>query len=599
MNESNGEILNYLKQITLKDEERYNIETSKDNKKIIRININGKLIYLGSKYSVDRDIEYFKSNIKKINYNTSIIIWGFGTGEHILELLKKISSTNKILIIEPDEKILIENILSNNIEDILKDDRVFVLNYEKGNMKKFLSSNIKDVEINNAKIVTYANYDKVYNKEYKEFSEEFIEFVNNSIIGINTSLHFSKQYFKCFVRNINKIIGSTIINELKDKFKNMPAIIVSAGPSLEKNIDLLKDIQDKFIIITGGRTLKTLLDRGIKPNFACSVDPGDASYKVIEKALYSDVPLVFSEVSNHKMVEEYTGKKIFFKDIDFRDITDNLLGTEVDFLWQGGSVAHICISLAAYLGCDNIIFIGQDLAYTNNKYHAESASVSKNNNIEEDDTYIYVEDIYGEKVITTKILDFYRKNIEQMIIEYKGVTFINSTEGGANIKGTLVKPLQQAINEYSYKEGIDINIEDILNKKSLVNKQVVYKNIIRILKSIKTIEEICKSAIVHTSNMYKYYDKNILLDINYILDKLDKLDNKLNKEMEKVRSIKKLYAPLVAQIMISDEFKEKKGEDEKEKGKRIALKSERIYKGLLEIMKEAKIEFEKVIKNLT
>ncbi|WP_252233968.1 6-hydroxymethylpterin diphosphokinase MptE-like protein [Clostridium sp. ZS1] len=598
MNESNGEILNYLKQITLKDEERYNIETSKDNKKIIRININGKLIYLGSKYSVDRDIEYFKSNIKKINYNTSIIIWGFGTGEHILELLKESSSTNKILIIEPDEKVLIENILSNKVEDIFKNDRVFILNYKKGNVKNFLSKNVKDVEINNMKIVTYANYDKVYSKEYKEFSEEFIEFVNNSLIEINTSLYFSKQFFKCFVRNINKIVDSTIINQLKDKFKGMPAITVSAGPSLEKNIDLLKAIQDKFIIITGGRTLKTLLDKGVKPDFVCSLDPGDASYKVIEKALNSEVPLVFCEVSNYKMVEEYKGKKIFFKDLDFVNITDDLLEVEVDSLWLGGSVAHACISLGAYLGCDNIIFIGQDLAYTNNKYHAENASINKNNNIEEDSTYIYVEDIYGEKVATTKVLDFYRKNIEQMIIEYKDVTFINSTEGGANIKGTLVKSLQQSINEYSYNECINKNIEYILNKKSLANKQVVYKNIMQILKSTKIIKEICGDALNQTSRMYKYYDKNILLDINYILDKLDKLDNKLNKEIEKVRSIKKLYAPLVAQIMISDEFKEKKGESEKEKGKRIALKSEAIYNGLLEIMNEAKFEFEEATKYL-
>lgn len=597
MNENNEKLLKYLRQITLNDEERYNIEISRDNNKIIKINKEGKLIYLGSKYSVNRDIENFKSNIKEINDNTILIIWGFGTGEQILDLLKEVSGSNKIIIIEPDEKVLTENILSNDIEDIFKDDRVFILNYRKEDIKSFFSQNVKDVEINNLLIVTYANYDKVYSKEYKEFSDEFMEFINNSIIGINTSLNFSKQFFKCFTRNINKIVDSTIINQLKDKFKGMPAIIVSAGPSLEKNIHLLKDIQDKFIIITGGRTLNTLLDKGVKPDFVCSIDPGEASYKVIEKALESDVPLVFSEVSNYKMLEEYKGKKVFFKDIDFKDTTDKLLGLEIDCLWQGGSVAHVCISLGAYLGCDNIILIGQDLAYTNNKYHADSASISENSIIE-DDTYILVDDIYGEKVATTRVLDFYRKNIERMVLEYKYVNFINSTEGGANIKGTSVKTLQQSIDQYSNNQNINKNIEDILNSESLINKLVVHKNIVKILKSIKNIEEICKSALVQTSRMYKYYDKNVLVDINYILDKLDKLDSKLNREVEKVQNIKKLYAPLVAKILISDEFKEKQGENEKEKGKRLALKSEAIYKGMLEVMKEAKIEFEKVLKNL-
>lgn len=598
MNAINKELVKSIKQITLKDEDRYIIEDSKDGKKIIRIKKDNKLLYLGSKYNVSGDIEKFNGSINKLKSDSTIIIWGLGAGEHILDLVKKQNATNKIIVIEPDEKVLIENILCNNIDEILEDERVLLVQYEKETIKKFLNENIRDVEINNIQILLYSNYDKTYIKEYKEFSEIFLEFINESIIRINTSLHFSKQFFKCFARNINTIIDSTIINELKNKFNGMPAIIVSAGPSLEKNVHLLKDIQDRFIIITGGRTLNTLLEIGVKPDFVCSVDPGDASYQVIEKALYSEVPLVFSEVSNYRMVEEYKGKKIFFKDIDFKDVTDELLGLKVDWLLQGGSVAHVCTSLGLYLGCNSIIFIGQDLAYTNNKYHAQSASISKSNNIEENDNYIYVEDIYGQRVPTTKVLDFYRKKIEEIILDNKEVTFINSTEGGANIKGTVVKTLEQTTKEYSHTNCIDKSIEGIVSKKSLVNKDAVYKNIIKILNSIKNIEEICKSGLIHTSRMYKYYDKNILLDINYILDQLDKLDNKLNKEIERTQSIKKLYAPLVARIMISDEFKERQKESEKEKGKRIALKSEAIYKGLLEIMKEAKGEFEKVLEHL-
>lgn len=597
MNKSNEEILNYLKQITLEDEERYNIEISKDNKKIIKIKKDNKVLYLGSKYNVNRDIENFKLNINEITTDSIIIVWGFGTGEHILELLREEPISNKILIIEPDERILLENILSNNVEEIFNDDRIFILNYKKENIEKFLSENIKGTEVNSTKIVEYANYHKIYNEEYSEFLEEILEFTNNTAIAISTSLGFSKQFFKCFTRNIKQIIKSTVINELKDKFKNMPAIVVSAGPSLEKNIHLLKDVQDKFIIITGGRTLKTLLDEGIRPDFVCSIDPGEGSYIVIEKALDSDVPLVFSEVSNYKMVEEYKGNKIFFEDMDFHDITYDLIRKKADGLWQGGSVAHICISLAAYLGCNNIIFVGQDLAYTNNKYHADSASLN-NNSIEKDDKYIYVDDIYGEKVPTTIQLDFYRKNIEEMILEYSEVAFINSTEGGANIKGTLVKLLMDSIKEYAHNESIDKNIDDLLNKQILVDKELVHKNVIKLLKSIKITEQVCKEGIVYACKMYKYYDKNIPLDISYILNQLDKIDSKLNKELEKSQSLKKLYAPLVAKIMISDTFKEKSGESEKDTGKRLALKSETIYKGLLDIMKEAKTEFEEVEKEL-
>ncbi|MGK0469234.1 motility associated factor glycosyltransferase family protein, partial [Clostridium sp.] len=344
--------------------------------------------------------------------------------------------------------------------------------------------------------------------------------------------------------------------------------------------------------------LKTLLDQGITPDFVCSVDPGEASYTVIKEALQCKVPLVFSEVSNYKIVKEYSGRKIFYKDNDFEDITEELLGIEVDTLKQGGSVAHVCVSIAEYLGCNKIIFIGQDLAYTNNKYHAESAKHNEQNVISEDDKYLYVDDIYGEKVPTTMILDFYRKNMELMIAANENITFINSTEGGANIKGTLVMPLMESIHKYSYKEDIYKNTEYILNGESQVNKQAVIDNIVKILQSIKTIEDICKKAIVITSRMYNHYDKNAIIDINSIIKRLNKLDCKLDKELKIVKSIKKLYSPLLARIMVSDKYKEKVDENEKQKGKRVALKSEAMYKGLLTIVKNAEIELEKVKEGL-
>ena len=598
MNEINRILLERIKKVKFSDEERYTIENSKDYKKILKIKKDGKFIYLGSKYEVERDIRKFLGDIKKIDFNSIILVWGYGTGEHIIELLKETSRSNKILIIEPDEKILIENLLCDNMDIISNNDRVFLFSYKKENLKRFLNENISGIEINSVEFVNYANYDRIYGKEYKEFCDIFIEFIKNITIELITSLHFSKQFFKCFMNNISTIVNSTIINKLKNKFDGRPAIVVSAGPSLEKNVQLLREVQDKFIIITGGRTLKTLLDEGVTPDFVCTVDPGEASYTVIKEALDCSVPLLFSEVSNYKITNEYNGKKIFFKDMDFEDITNDLLDIKVDSLKQGGSVAHVCISLAGYLGCNKIIFIGQDLAYTNNKYHAESAKANEKNSISKNENYLYVDDIYGEKVPTTMILDFYRKNIEQMIVANEHITFINSTEGGANIIGTLVMSLDESIQKYSGKVSIDKNIEYILDSESQINKQTVIKNIIKILRSINSIEDICKKAIIYTSKMYKHYDKNLKVDINSTIMHLDKLDYKLDKELVNVKSIKKLYSPLVARIMVSDEFKEIPDENEKQKGKRVALKSETIYKGLIEIVKQAKIELKKVEKKL-
>jgi hypothetical protein len=92
--------------------------------------------------------------------------------------------------------------------------------------------------------------------------------------------------------------------------------------------------------------------------------------------------------------------------------------------------------LAEYIGCSNIIFIGQDLAYTDNKYHADIVNFSKGSNIiEEEKGMFWVDDVYGNKVLTDKQLNFYRINFEEHIKAKMNIKFINSTEGGANIKG--------------------------------------------------------------------------------------------------------------------------------------------------------------------
>ena len=165
MNNHNHELLNYIKTLSLNDDDRYVIEESKDNKKIVKINREGKKVYLGSRYTVIKDIASFRASIKNIKFNTVILIWGFGTGEHIFELLKEVNLSNKIIVIEPDEKILFENLLYNDIADILNDDRVFLFSYKKEKLKQFLCENIKDVEINNVELVSYDNYDKIYAKE--------------------------------------------------------------------------------------------------------------------------------------------------------------------------------------------------------------------------------------------------------------------------------------------------------------------------------------------------------------------------------------------------------------------------------------------------
>ncbi|MFL0269666.1 motility associated factor glycosyltransferase family protein [Candidatus Clostridium radicumherbarum] len=557
---------------------QYFLEKSYDNRNIIKIEDidNKKMFYIGSKYSVQRDIDKFLKQINDFNVSTIFLVFGFGAGEHIFKLLDEVGENNKILIIEPDKKVI--NIIkkSGYFDEILKDKRV-LLSELNISIIEILSSFIDEININNIKLMVFANYDKIYLNEFKEFYKKLNDFLLTNIINMNTNISFSEQFFKCFIRNLKHVFYSVFINDFKDQFKNIPAVVVSAGPSLEKNVELLKDAQKQFIIITGIRTVSTLNAKGINPDFVCVVDPSEKMYQVSKKSLNCKSTLVFCECTNYKIVEEYEGKKIFFQEgVNLQKVTREILDAKVDSLWAGGSVAHTCTALARYMGCNPIIFIGQDFAYTNDKYHADSAS-DVNNNITDSNDIIFVDDINGEKVRTSKLLDTYRKNMEQFIRLSPNTLFINSTEGGANIIGTKVEPLRCAIDEYAQEGNLSKSIVDLMNKTNSINKIDVLNKVKQILDDLEVLEEKCVSAIDYSNEFLKYYEKENEKSIKPLIDNI----NDINSLIYNIEFIENILKPTIYKILMNPEYIEKMNEAKKETEYRLAKQVKELYEGII------------------
>lgn len=569
------------------------VEKSKDNKNILKVIFDNKEIYIGSKYLVQRDIDLFLRKLENINLESIIIIFGLGCGEHISELLDKISHSNKVIIFEPNISILKSFVDLELAKKILSDNRVFISKCDEQAVNNVLLCTINEININNIEYVHYANYDNLYELEYNQLYSILKQYIYNKIIELNTSLKFSKKYFESYMSNLDIVVQSCFINSIKNKYKGYPAVIVSAGPSLDKNIHLLKDVQDKIIIIAGGRTLKPLLNIGIKPDFICSFDLQGYSYDLIKEYLDSDVPLVYNELSNVNVVHDYKSRKIYFTDIMLGGITDKIINYKVDGLFQGGSVAHICMSFAEYLGCNPIIFIGQDLAYTNNKLHADSAKTFFVDPIDK----LYVDDINGEKVLTTSVFNYYRKRIEEFIGEKTDRIFINATEGGANIKGTEIKTLDETIKDHC-ENTIDKNINYLIDNNKQISIDIVILNMKKRFEFVKEIKKLCNEGINYCQELYDYYDKNKKSNTKNVIKKLNKIDTQVNKNIEKIEFMKMLFSPIVAKVLMNETFKEKFNETETERNKRIFAKNINLYQGLIEIIDYAEPLINKCINNL-
>jgi hypothetical protein len=560
----------------------YEIVQSRDGKNILHITEKDRAVYLGSKYNAGRDIQFFLDSLDGFGSDDIIIVFGLGCGEHLSELKNKLGKNSKVLVFEPDDNIinLFQNLEIAN--SIISDSRFTIYQFNINQVLEVIfCRHISDYHLSGINFSFYANYDQVYSNQFKVFINQFKDFLRKVQLNRNTNLAFSRIWFDSFLRNVRIMSTGIPLDDLKDRYSNKPAIIVSAGPSLKKNIHLLKKAQDKFIIITGGRTLKALIDIGVTPHFLCVVDPIDKTFRIVEDNLDCIAPLVFYEGTNPDVAEKYKGPKIYYTAKDF---TGDFVQTTNVKLNLGGSVAHTCFGLAMHLGCDKVIFIGQDFAYTDDKLHSENAlAKNEGNTFIDSERFLYVDDIYGNKVKTDISFDMFRKTMEQLIKIHPGRVYINSTEGGADIMGTTVMPLAEALKKYT---GSDVERSEYNPSPNYYSSKVIEKTK-EVLEKLIVIQGDCLEGVKLANQLSDAYNHGFDKEIKKTNRKLDKIDQRIKEVFAKAAFINFLLYPVTQMVMSSREFMFSQNDPETARGWKIISRTKKLYEEMGYILDEA------------
>ncbi|KOC31905.1 motility associated factor glycosyltransferase family protein [Clostridium botulinum] len=573
----------------------FDIEESKDGYKVLKINKDNKKVYIGSKYRMKQCIDKLISEDKEIDEESIIIIFGIGTGQYIKNIYSKFKNV-KILIFEPN--IRIRDYVNQSVDDygFLKERNVYLLNGEnEGEIYDELSKIIGEFDISKILYRWILNYDKVYKEEILKFSNVIRKFINDIAISRNTSMIFSNRWFDTLMCNLKYIIQSTPINLLKNKFIDVPAIIVSAGPSLSKNINELSNIKDNMMILSGGRTLRTLMEMNVKPSLIGVVDPGEVSYDLVKGYIENtDVPLLYYEGTNEIVVKRHRGNKLCFSQ---NDTVSNIFGMRLKNLSLGGSIAHTLTAAASYFGCNPIIFIGQDLAYTGEKYHADIAinqfKDDKDNKIRENMSFLYVEDIYGGKVRTSEVLDNFRRDLEKIIQNNKDITFINATEGGAKIKGTIQMTLKDAIKKYKIQNSIGCFEGDNELDVSKI-KQSSVEILEKIIEADEKIIDKSKRALRIIKDLEIYIVTKQKSKVDRCLKQLDKIDKVIKEKYENLDILRSIIYPTIYTILSSN--KPKNDKEIIERNKYLYESILNVSKEVLDPIKKTKFQIEKMEK---
>ena len=528
----------------VKINEQLIIDKSKDNYDIARIKKDLKWIYLGSKYNMKNEIDKFLDVAVEKVARKEFIIFGFCAGEHIKELRNEFKEAN-IIIYEPNKDIFA---YANKLDFVKHDDKIYI----KDNINDIIHDFVTEFKIKKIKIIPFGNYDRIYDKEYLELLKLIKDKYIDLKIDENTKRYFSERWFETLFCNLKYAAEAVWIDEYKDEYKDKPAIIVSAGPSVDKNIDLLKGIEENFFIITGGRPFKGLVDKGIKAQLMVNIDASEENYKLIENCTDElDIPLLFFEVTNEKIVQKHHGIKLFST---FNPTISQLFEFDNEYLEACGSVAHTMTSTAILLGCNPIIFVGQDCAYTNDKAHSPFLEQRHKDALFDDvknNTDIWVDDINGGKVRTSRSLNSFRLKIEKIIENHPNNIFINATEGGARIKGTIEMTMQEVIDKYG-----DKTVAPLECKKYDVNKkEELLKELEKTKSDMNFIKIKLKESLKITDKLEKVVKLKKDKQIDDKLNKLNKLDKCILNKIESFGLTKYLLYPIIYNIL-SNEFEE-------------------------------------------
>ncbi|EOW0930573.1 motility associated factor glycosyltransferase family protein [Campylobacter jejuni] len=490
-----------------------------------------------------------------------LYFYGFGNGILFKALLQN-KNHQHIVVFEKDIEIIwiMFHILDFSHE--LQSARLMILENDKLQAQDY-------TELCSSK--PFFQFSRIY---FLELMSHYYERFHEDILGLNKKLaeNFKNiilrngndpldalQGIEQFVYNLPSMITHPSYKELLSKRKNLSdtAIIVSTGPSLTKQLPLLKKYANKATIFCADSSYPILAKHGIKPDYVCMLERTEITAEFFNNDFWEfdkDIVFVCAGVVHPKAIEYLKGKTFI--------ITQKVLAfpyyinlKDFSYTAVGLSVAHTLSYLATYLSHKNIIFIGQDLAYAENgNSHPDDYQNSANY---ESQMYEHILTIaYGGngKVETHSIWLLFKNWFENEMIpntRKMGITTYNCTEGGARIEGTIEKPFLWACENLLHK---DLNkpfekLEPLsLNKQNEFLLKAYYK-VYQSIKHCRDFSKILSNDFEKIQSVYLSLNEKEEY-LNLAIEKIDEFKNKL-EDIKQMQDLYEILQPLRTQFELN------------------------------------------------
>jgi hypothetical protein len=502
------------------------------------------------------------------------VLFGLGLGYIFTRFA--LSSKGKIIVFEPNLDILRITLEIADLSEYLAKDNILIVD-SISDLEKY----IEKLYFANAKINLISHkhdgFKSQFLSSYASLNPEILAELFQKIEFIKGLYenNYNNLFLNCInwtiagVENLPEVMEHNELETLRNKFANKPAVIISAGPSLDKNIDFLKDYQDKAVIFCVGTAVKTAVKHGIRPDFLTIVENNDCTAQV-SGVDTSDMNMILMPFTHEKFHKIKTKRKFnFYPKNDFTAIwLANLLDIPIEDYYNKGTVSLCALFSAKILGCNPIIVIGQDLAYSDGRCYSKDSAYNELKCVKNPDTgnfeivvdnfeaYVeavkphfspksddpeeiartevmnhelgvnyaksrinslleglyFVKDHHGEMIPTEASYAIFISYFEQAAKELDQTKLVNSTEQGAYLEGFEHISLKDALASYT---GDPINVESVISEAVKSGRNLMYAKgkivLDEIDKTIGLIESNLNYFVLgekYSSKLYKEVNNN-------------------------------------------------------------------------------------------
>ncbi|HHS6964626.1 TPA: 6-hydroxymethylpterin diphosphokinase MptE-like protein [Campylobacter jejuni] len=504
------------------------------NKTCSRFNIDENLNIFDKTHNVfmyenlEEEINFFyQSILEKTPRYPFICIYGIGNALLIKNLAKHYKH---LFVFESEIELFILALSTIDLSEELCSGKIYLVDIEEErvDIQLLILFDMKDISEYLSLYEMFVN-NVYYKKFYEDIWHKADELCEKNIkvvirnLGSNSDLSF--ECYSHLLQNIPSMLESIpfqrILSERKNKFEN--AIVVSAGPSLAKQLPLLKACQDKAVIFCADGALSMLEKEGIVPDYVTNLDFTDLAMKFFQNKENKTSLNILSCATYPNLVHFLDNKSVVLRD---DPLCQRFNLNDFGYIGTGAHVSHFSYTLALALGFKNIIMIGQDLAFDKEgNSHSKGFDFGEKFSGEENIDKLKVPAYAGKGEVLTHITwNDYRIKLEYLFAcNDQKAKFYNATEGGARINFTEELSFKECCEKFLTKEKPKFELPKSLTKNRSDKLLVKFKE--KIQKDQENAKRFLDDALALKQILENILSKDFLLPLEFLEKVYQNIEN--------------------------------------------------------------------------